>query len=418
MAENKKILNTVIVLRHDTKESWEATDAYVLLKGELGIGYTTDGKVIVKAGIYDGKTESTRKTWKELPQVEGVFENDLTLTYAFGKYAPDKSGSFILTTAGKTMSEVMLDAFAQEDFGQDPNKPIITKNPSASFTVVNGSTSGEVGAEHGKPKVKLTLDTTGTYRYGCKDSNNNGDKDTPAAIKVTKAEIQDSNGNVLKEMTSTEMNNSTNSTIYLEYEHALTGNALKYSKDTANYTFYAYANSGDDANRPLTNLGNFINKDDNGNYSGTKVFADAEEYIPAKAHLTAEAITISYRGYRKMFMGISDTDATIANTKLTSAFIRGLTTVSTEAAKTSKEFSVAAGKKYFYVAIPETLTKTAPDVYYKPFSNYETFSTVEYLGTVDVEGANSYTATPYRIYRGYSETGTFESATAIKVTVK
>ena len=35
-----------------------------------------------------------------------------------------------------------------------------------------------------------------------------------------------------------------------------------------------------------------------------------------------------------------------------------------------------------------------------------------------VEGANSYTAKPYRIYRGFSETGKFESATAIKVTVK
>lgn len=116
-------------------------------------------------------------------------------------------------------------------------------------------------------------------------------------------------------------------------------------------------------------------------------------------------------------MGISDTDATIDNEKLTSAFIRGLDTVSEEAKIGDKTFSVAANKKYFYVALPESLTTKAPNVYYKPFSNYETFSTVEYLGVVQVYGANSYEEKPYRVYRGYSETGKFESATNIQVTV-
>lgn len=397
MAE--KTLNTIIVLRNDQTTAWEES-SYVLDKGELGIGYTADGKVIVKAGI--GK--SSGKTWKELPQVEGVFEDDLTLTYAFGKYSPDASGSFTLNTAGKTMSEVMLDAFAQEVYTD-----LITGTPSASFSAVSGSGSAEVGNTHSSPKVKLDLTITGSYKYGAKNSSG---ESAGANIVATKAEIQYPNGTVVKSM------DSSNPNADLEYELALTGDALKYRDGTDTYTFYASANSGADVNRPLTNLGNFVGKDAEGNYFGTKDFSQAVGNISTKTLLNAKDLTISYRGFRKMFMGISDTDATIENTKLTSAFIRGLTTVSSEAKKESKTFDVAAGKKYFYVAIPESLTTTAPDVYYKPFSNYETFSTVEYLGTVDVEGANSYTAKPYRIYRGYSETGKFESATAIKVTVK
>lgn len=396
MAE--KTLNTIIVLRNDQTTVWEES-TYVLDKGELGIGYTADGKVIVKAGI--GKTSG--KTWKDLPQVEGVFEDNLTLTYAFGKYKPDSTGSFELKTAGKTMSEVMLDAFAQEVYTD-----LIKSNPSASFNITSGGAANEVGNTHGSPKVTLDLTMTGSYKYGSKNSNGVAEG---AKITATKAEIW-YNGAVVKQM------DSSNPNADLVYELTLSGDALKYKDGTDSYKFTAYANSSADVNRPLTNLGNFVGKDAKGNYFGTKDFAQATGNIEAKTLLNAVEKIISYRGFRKMFMGISDTDATVANGKLTSDFIRGLTTVSAEAAKASKEFSVAAGKKYFYVAIPESLTTAAPDVYYKPFSNYETFSTVEYLGTVDVEGANSYTAKPYRIYRGFSETGKFESATAIKVTVK
>jgi hypothetical protein len=396
MAE--KTLNTIIVLRNDQTTAWEES-TYVLDKGELGIGYTADGKVIVKAGI--GKTSG--KTWKDLPQVEGVFEDNLTLTYAFGKYKPDSTGSFELKTAGKTMSEVMLDAFAQEVYTD-----LITGNPTASFNITSSGDAKEVGNTHGNPKVTLDLTMTGSYKYGSKNSNGVAED---AKITATKAEIW-YNGAVVKQLNSKDPNAD------LVYELTLSGDALKYKDGTDSYKFTAYANSGADVNRPLTNLGNFVGKDAKGNYFGTKDFTQAIGNIEAKTLLNAVEKIISYRGFRKMFMGISDTDATVANGKLTSDFIRGLTTVSVEATKTYKEFSVAAGKKYFYVAIPESLTTTAPDVYYKPFSNYETFSTVEYLGTVDVEGANSYTAKPYRIYRGFSETGKFESATAIKVTVK
>lgn len=53
------ILNTRIVLRHDTSANWEANSSVVLLKGEVGLEFMPDGKVKMKVG--DGVT-----TWADL----------------------------------------------------------------------------------------------------------------------------------------------------------------------------------------------------------------------------------------------------------------------------------------------------------------------------------------------------------------
>ena len=85
MAE--KQLNTVIVLRNDDKTSWEADGAYVLRDGEVGVGYFTvtddkgNSKRIVMAKVGNGE-----QAWKDLPQLEGVFEEDQILTYNFGRH--------------------------------------------------------------------------------------------------------------------------------------------------------------------------------------------------------------------------------------------------------------------------------------------------------------------------------------------
>ena len=79
MANTNEMKNVVLIIKNGTATGWQNTN-YRLQKGELGICYLDSGNVIVKAGV-DGST-----AWANLPQVEGVFEEDLTLTYAFGKY--------------------------------------------------------------------------------------------------------------------------------------------------------------------------------------------------------------------------------------------------------------------------------------------------------------------------------------------
>lgn len=388
----KTTMDTIIVLRNDQTTAWESSD-YKMEKGELGIGYTADGKVIVKAGNGTG-------TWKTLPQVEGVFEDNLTLTYAFGKYAPDASGSFTLNTAGKTMSEVMLDAFAQEVY-----TGLITGNPTASFSAVSGSGTKEVGETHGSPKVKLDLTMTGSYKYGAKDSSGNA---AAAKITATKAQIQYPNGTVVKDM------DSTNPNADLEYELTLTGDALKYKDGTDTYKFYAYANSGADVNRPLTNLGNFVGQDAEGNYFGTKDFAQAIGNIPAKSLLNAKEVKIEYTGYRKMFMGTTK----VANPTVDSAFIRGLAVVSEKAAKGTKDVDAAAGDTAIYWAWPTSLTTAAPTFQYYFMGAWQSLAgPVKVADDIMVEGANGYEAVKYTVYKYSPNSGSFDGAMETRIKI-
>lgn len=393
----QKTLKTIIVLRNDQTTNW-AESTHVMEKGELGVGYLADGKVIVKAG--DGA-----KTWKDLPQVEGVFEDDLTLTYAFGKYAPDATGSFTLNTAGKTMSEVMLDAFAQEKY-----TGLIKSEPSASFATVSGGSGGssEVGNTHGSPKVKLDLTISGSYTYGSKNAAGEAVSGGAADIVATKAEIQ-YNSAVVKQMDSTKPNED------LTYEHTLTGDALTYRDGTDTYKFYAYANSGVDANRPLTNLGNFVGKDASGNYFGTKDFSQATGQIGAKTLLNAKEVKVEYTGYRKMFMGTT----TSANPTVDSDFIRGLSAVSEKAAKTSKEVNAAAGDTAIYWAWPTSLTTATPTFEYFFMGAWQSLAgPVKVADNIAVKGANDYAAVNYTVYKYSPNSGLFDGAMQTKITIK
>ena len=145
-------LNTRIVLRNDSTTNWLANSEQVLMKGEVGIEFMSDGSVKMKVG--DGT-----KTWAELDYVGGedVFANDLTLTYAFGKYAPDDTGSVVVPAQGKSMEELMLDAFSEE------TNPTTTK-PSISLSNVGEFKAYEVGTQV-SPAYTIGFDA-GSYTYG------------------------------------------------------------------------------------------------------------------------------------------------------------------------------------------------------------------------------------------------------------
>jgi hypothetical protein len=65
-------LNTRIVLRNDSSAKWLENESVILLKGEVGIEFTADGKVKVKIG--DGV-----KTWAQLDYFGGASEETLDL---------------------------------------------------------------------------------------------------------------------------------------------------------------------------------------------------------------------------------------------------------------------------------------------------------------------------------------------------
>ena len=66
VVQTRQELNIVLIVRNDKTTAWESS-SYKLEKGELGIGYYDNGKVIVKIGAEDGS-----KTWQECKQVEDI----------------------------------------------------------------------------------------------------------------------------------------------------------------------------------------------------------------------------------------------------------------------------------------------------------------------------------------------------------
>ncbi len=86
------------------------------------------------------------------------FDNDLILTYAFGRYAPDASGKVVVPAKGINLQALLEDAYSQEI-----KTGLATANPTAS---VNGSIKYyEIGST-GTQDITVSLYSDGEYKYG------------------------------------------------------------------------------------------------------------------------------------------------------------------------------------------------------------------------------------------------------------
>ena len=118
--QNRQVLDMVLIVRNDKTTVWQ-NSTYKLEKGELGIGYYDNGKVIVKIGAEDGS-----KAWKDCKQVEDILEKDLILTYNFGRHTTS-NGFVNAGGTGMTVQEWLEDALSVTE------DPTVT-HPSASMT--------------------------------------------------------------------------------------------------------------------------------------------------------------------------------------------------------------------------------------------------------------------------------------------
>lgn len=160
----KSELITRIQLKNDTEANWlTVADSFVPLVGEACV--TNDGENKGKFKIGDGTS-----TWGQLPYVGGAgggsielpvdasqvdFSQDLVFTEPFGKYEP-VNGKVTVPANGKTLLEVLLDAYAE-----DVN-PVITQ-PSVSISSAQAG-SYEVGSTV-TPTYSLTFNP-GKYEFG------------------------------------------------------------------------------------------------------------------------------------------------------------------------------------------------------------------------------------------------------------
>lgn len=154
-------LKTRIQLRHDTEENWTLVgESLVPLAGEACLTIDGENKGRVKYG--DGTSTWAELEYTGLPNELDVdasevsFADDMVFTYQFGKYAPDSSGQVEIPATGKTLEQLLMDAFAEE-------KNPTTTQPSASVS------SSQVKAYEVGTNVTVQYNASlnpGNYQYG------------------------------------------------------------------------------------------------------------------------------------------------------------------------------------------------------------------------------------------------------------
>lgn len=395
MAQNS--VNVRLVLRHDSSAKW-ATENPVLLSGEAGVEIDSG---LIKIG--DGT-----KTWNELSYVndasmalashyEGIanaeetdnaaitrilgenvakkddicivkrlisgdkysytgyvyngtawaaldgnvssenvyFSEDLIATAPVGTVTIPPSGSATIAAAGKNVKQVLSSILAQE------KNPTITP-PEISISLTSAGAK-EVGSKF--TPAYTTKFTKGSYTYG---------PDT--GITALTYSISDGT--------------NTRDTATGTFDEITVGDSTSY-KLTATVTY-------GDGTIPKTNLGN--------DYAAGQI----------KAGSKTSGASAAISGYRSFFYGaVANTDA------IDSALIRGLTNGGAYGAK--KTLTVKAedvsGAKRIIVAYPANSTRGGlTEVLLTSTMNLDITSSYVQQANVNVEGLNSYTAVPYKVF--------------------
>ena len=312
-----KTLNTIIVLRNGSKEAWEAEGSYVLKAGEVGVGYMTVAKEV------DGETKNVQvpiikvgdgsnTAWKDLPQAEGVFEEDQILTYDFGRH---KTSNGFVNAGGKgmTTSEWLLNALSE------------TKDPTVvqpSFSLATSTITTDTGNYEIGSKVKsIKWDGTfsaGSYEYGSKIGDT---KYTDTATGVTASyEVSCS--------VPGSFTNGVDGTVTLDPQISIASTSAANIATVTNVCTW-----GDSPRTPVNNVGAVV--------TSKKI---------AGSSSTGE-VTFSVTGFREgFFYGTRSTKTAPAD--LTSAIIRGLSKTKAKYTKGNKSVTVPVGASTIIFACP------------------------------------------------------------------
>lgn len=340
----KQTINTVIVLRNDQTTNWESSE-YKLLKGEVGIGYLENGNVIAKLGV-DGET-----AWKDLPQIEGVLEDELTLTHNFGRYKT--SNGFVKTddAKGKTISQWLIHALSET------KEPEI-KQPTISLSADGTGAGGEIGSYITKLNWTGSF-ADGSYEYG-------------PSTGLSASNVTWSIKNSVDSQTSTSATGSF--TLADTDKIQLTQEASKtYATVTGTYSLDA---SG--ANTPINNIGV---------ETTGKIESVTNKEIVKNINSTA---------YRKPFWGVLAAGSQLDVTQLTSAKIRGLANSGKSNGGLPTSLDVPAGSQMVIFAAKAGTKNSLTATDDKAMNAGVDFTKV--AKAIKVEGANGFEAVDYDIW--------------------
>ena len=339
-------------LKMRSKPAAEWTEADILLKGELGFDTTNK---LFKMG--DGTTNWTAlEAFYDPSEIHGSVNAD-NAVFTKDMTFTYQFGKFTPGPSGSVTVEskdVSVQDLLEMAFAVE-DEPDVTQ-PSTSVTLT-GAGAKEVGTEF-TPSYSVGFNK-GSYQYGPSDTG----------VTVTGYEVTDTSGG-----------SSTTQT----------GSFTKFTVgDDTNYKVNVTTSYGDGA-IPKTNLGN--------DYAAGQIKAGSK---------TASSAAVT--GYRNMFFGTMTTKPA----DITSADIRALTTKQPKGNVTDKVINIPVGALRVMFAVPSDKQITSiTDTNGLGAQILSSFTQT----TVQVEGANAYTAIEYKVYyMDYASAN--DTANTYKVTV-
>lgn len=342
---NRQVLDMVLIVRNDKTTVWQ-NSSYKLEKGELGIGYYDNGKVIVKIGAEDGS-----KTWAECKQVEDILEKDLILTYNFGRHTTS-NGFVNAGGTGMTVSEWLEDALSVTE---DPDITLPTASMTADFTV---SDNGESGATISKINWYGTF-TDGTYEYGSTET-----KDETDANKKKKA---NASATWVVKLGGTQIGTA---------EDGFYAQNMILGDEATTVTLSATATLvTDNVRTPLNNV-------------GAETTGKVATFDNGETTWTNNNVTATKTGFRKMFVGCTGAE-------LTSDVIRGLNLKNAEASTTAFEVTAPKNATRLVIAAPTNskgynYTLKKAEMMTMSYEDYtDQFSTDAQVAVADVRGGTN-----------------------------
>lgn len=395
-------LNTKLVVRNDSLANWDANKSVVLLKGEMGIAFDTDGKTYIKIG--DGN-----KTWEQLDWYGNTtetgasfFDVEFTADDAddMAAIAREVNGEELLdgdvavvrklisegryTHTGYTYADGKWNAMDGNYNAENVyfDEDLVTTTPIGNITLTNGQATvastgknlkevweaifvKEKNPSTTQPSVSITFGAGGSYEVGETVSTDYSIKLNPGSytygpatgVTMTSIEVTDSLG-TKKTTASGSFDNVT-------------------VTDGMSYTITAKATYGDSPNVPVTNRGNA--------YPSGQIKGDSKS-------ATSSAIT----GYRNTFWGTLESK----DGEINSAYIRGLAKKSDAAYANGSTFDVEVplGAMRVMFAYPATLRDVSSVKDDNGMQAEISGSFAANMKTVKVEGKNGATAIDYKVY--------------------
>ena len=402
MAETTK-LKTRVILRNDSTANWEASKSTVLLKGEVGIEFTTDNKAKIKVG--DGVN-----TWENLPYLAGE-EGGGTVTSSTQVFeaTPEEDESDI-----DALTRVVGGTPLQKGDIGIVGKVIAADKKEYTAYVYNGTNWAAMDGNYNAENVYFDSNLTITADIGVQTVTS-GSKELQTTGKNLKQVLdmimaQEQNPKITQpsvSITCTQMGNyEVGSKVTPQWSVTLNPGSYSYGPATG-VTATSYSVSDTDSNSAETASGSFpeLTVEDGENYSISATVQHSAGAVPKTnlgndyaAGKIAEGSKSSSKGtitgHRKTFYGTT----TDKGVETTSAIIRGLSGKSNVAFNNGSTFkvSIPVGALRVLIAYPATLRDVTSIKDDNAMS--AEIKTGFTLSTVAVEGANNYTATNYKVY--------------------